>query len=148
MKKDIVYKIIIGILLTMNLLQLAGFLFKEKLSNPHKKFDEKAAQIMDLNKKQQKQFSDFAKKHKAQMDSLQKKQMQFVSKYFKQTNDSLLDLICVIEIEKIKATEQHFDDIKSILNKNQYPKFKQFKKDALKNILQKNTRKPPFPKLK
>lgn len=146
MKKETVYKITIGVLLALNLLQLIGFLFAPKpqrmrVQKGH--FENEAVQILNLNNEQQKKFINFAEGHRDKMKILYDQQTELASEYFHQPNDSLLDLITKIETEKISTTQQHFSDVKSILNQNQISDFEKFKKKALQSILKKNTDLPP-----
>lgn len=131
MKKETIYKIAIGILLAVNLLQLYKFLPPIKQDV----FRDKAIQMMNLNEKQKELFKNFAEEHRSKMDALYNKQTQLTSQYFDKPSDSLLHLIAKIETEKITVTEQHFSKIKSILKKEQIPQFEKFKKKALNLIL-------------
>lgn len=141
MKKDNVYKITIAILLVLNLLQLIGFLCAPKLpplQQGKANFEGKAEQMMDLSEEQKQEFATFVKEHKVKMQKLKKDQVKLAKDYFVQPSDSLLTLLARAESAKIEATEQHFEEVKSILNKEQFPMFKQFKKDALNLILTEN----------
>ena len=140
MKKEIFYKIIIGLLITLNLLQLSAFFFGPKPPHIQKvDFKEKASKEMNLNATQQEAFFEFVAKHKQKMKSIQERQVQMTHNYFRQPTDSILALIATIEIEKIKATDMHFLDIKSILNTDQKFQFKDFKKNAIEHILNRTT---------
>ncbi|MBT8244147.1 hypothetical protein [Winogradskyella sp.] len=145
MKKETFYKIIIGLLIVLNLFQLSAFFFGQK--PPHIKkidFKEKATNEMALNTKQQKVFFEFVLKHKQKMEILQEQQVQTIANYFRQPTDSLLTQISKIEVEKVKATEQHFLEVKSILSPKQHSKFEGFKKNAIEHILKKtNPQKKP-----
>jgi hypothetical protein len=148
MKKDTVYKLIIALLLALNLLQLATYLFAPQSQQPQKdKFQDVAIKILNLNEEQQQRFHHFAQEHGNKMMPLYKKQSLLTVQYFNQPSDSLLNLIAKLETKKIIATEQHFSEIKSILNQSQVANFEKFKKEALQNILEKNTSSsPPSPR--
>ena len=157
MKKENIYKICIIILFAMNLIQVGGFLItssrpprferrdgregrdgREEMqgSMPDKKgFLEEAARMLDLNNEQKIKFSDFARTHDMRIRTLQKEQRDLISNYFNQPSDSVLNLISNIETQKIEFTQRHINEVKSILNKDQYQNFKRFKKNALEIIL-------------
>lgn len=146
MKKETIYKIAIGILLALNVLQLLGFLFSPKPEPPQHSmgvFEDKAVKLMHLTQVQQQDFLKFIQEHKAKMRRLRNAHTELTSTYFTQPSDSLLKLITKVEREKIETTEQHFADIKSILHKEQIPSFEQFKAEVLQKILNQNTPEPP-----
>jgi len=155
MKKENIYKICIIILFAMNLIQMGGFLItssrpprfeergggiggKERMqgSMPDKKdFQKEAARMLNLNNEQQIKFSEFAMTHNIRIRALQKKQRELIGNYFNKPSDSVLDLISDIETQKIEFTQRHLNEVKSILNEDQYQNFKQFKRNALEIIL-------------
>ncbi|MBP1840650.1 hypothetical protein [Formosa algae] len=142
MKKDIVYKLIIGLLLGINLLQMGTFMFNPKPPQQDK-FQDLAIEILNLTAAQQQTFLDFAHEHRNKMVNLYKKESRLVTQYFETPSDTLLSTISKIEMEKIQATEQHFLDIKSMLDTNQVSEFARFKKEALNSILEKNSASGP-----
>lgn len=132
MKNNLYYKIAIIVLILLNLLQVgAKFLSHRPPQDPIKK----AVGHLKLNVTQEEQFKVLAEEHRNTMIDLQQKQDEIIESYFKQSSDSLLDMITVIERKKIQITDHHFNSIKSILNKSQYVDFEFFKKMSIKKIL-------------
>lgn len=137
MKKERFYKICIAVLLLLNLLQLAGFLFLPKPPKPKKgNFKQEAINILRLTPQQEQAFFKSAEKHHTAMTDLVKKQKELTAEYFKNPSELLLTEINQIETQKIKITETNFNEIEHFLQPNQKEKFKQFKEKALKIILQ------------
>lgn len=144
MEKEKLYKLIIGILLALNLLQLFGFLFAPQPQAPQEgHFENEAVKMLNLDAEQKEKFARFAEEHKEKMKNLYDEQTQLSSAYFNQTSDSLLNRIAQIETEKISATQQHFSDVKNLLNESQVANFEQFKKKALQSILKSHPAPPP-----
>lgn len=135
MIKENFYKISITILLVLNLLQLLGFLFAQKHQPEPINLKDRAAQILNLNKEQERQFLNLAEEHRDEIIKLHDKQAKLTSEYFTSLDSLLLQSISAIEVEKIKKTNKHFSNIQNILNRNQLPAFKQFKKEFLRHIL-------------
>lgn len=144
MKKNTLYIILIVVLLLLNVFQLSKFLFHPKPIKHHEaNFKDKAITLLELDKQQANTFFDFSKKHHKQINELQKKQKKLTSLYFEQASDSILDLITNLDKEKIIVTQNHFEEIKSILTPNQYANFEKFKQQAIHVIL--NNQKKPKP---
>jgi len=151
MKKEYIYKICIIILFAMNLIQIGGFLItssrpprfegregREGMHGPmtdKNEFQEEAAKMLKLNKEQQIKFSEYAKTHNMKIRILQQKQRNLIGNYFNQPSDSVLNIISNIEAQKIEFTQRHLNGVKSLLNKDQYRNFEQFKKKAVDIIL-------------
>ena len=66
---------------------------------------------------------------------LRDEQKQLVKNYFLKPTDSLLNRIKNIEAEKIKITEKHFENMRSVLKEDQLSYYKDFKHEILKSIL-------------
>jgi predicted negative regulator of RcsB-dependent stress response len=142
MRKETITKIIIGVLLTLNLLQLSSFLLTPK-QHPEN-FQDEAIQILNLNAEQQKSFHKFAKKHANKMKSFYDEEIRLATQYFNKPSDSLLNAMANIENAKVKATDNHFNAIKNILQTSQLKYFTAFKKEALQHIFgQENSNIPP-----
>lgn len=136
MKKEKIYKIGVVILLILNLLQLAGFLFAPKPPKPKQvQFEQEAVEILHLNDQQKQEFYASAKKHHQAMKSLIEKQKELTASYFEQPKEIFLNEIKKIEAQKIKVTETNFNEIEQLLHPNQKSYFKKFKNRALKIIL-------------
>lgn len=132
MKKETLYKIIIVILILLNVLQITRHFFRSEPQNAPIK---RAIELLNLNDQQARKFKLLANYHRFMMKSLQKKQELQTEKYFKHPNPELLRQIMYIEEIKLNKAVKHFDNIKGLLNKNQYKDFEIFKKMAVKRIL-------------
>ncbi|WP_025741781.1 hypothetical protein [Aquimarina pacifica] len=136
MKKELLYKIAITILLVLNIIQIGNTPLTKKppqKHNPHHKPN--AIEILHLDQKQDQEFKEIGRKHGEVMSLLRNEQKQYVQNYFLTPSDSLLDHIKEIEAKKIKITEEHFEAMKSILNNEQKPHYKNFKEKAIDYIL-------------
>ncbi len=139
MKKETIYKWIIGILLVINGIQLAGFLFAPKPPGPpmHEggDFRDRAIKTLNLDSEQKELFFKSAEKHRTTIDSLNKKQKEIIVSQFNNPSETKLTTIKEIESQKIKATHTNFNEIKKILKPEQMPNFEEFKKQALQVII-------------
>lgn len=145
MKKTQIYIIIIVLLSVLNFVQLAGR-FSEHQPKGKAFFDQMAAKQMNLNEEQKVKFAKLTEKHKTEIDALQTQQKQLIGDYFSEPNDSLMLKISALEQAKIKSTNTHFSDVKSILKPNQYSGFESFKSNAVNHILGKSLAKKPSEK--
>ena len=133
MKKETVYKIVIGLLILLNLLQVGGRFLQNR---PPEDIQRKVVDQLQLDASQEKQFFALAQNHRKSMMTFNKGQHQLTQAYFAEPSEALLRQIMVLEKEKIQITEKHFTDIKAILKPDQYADFENFKKKALARILQ------------
>lgn len=140
MKKESLYLSIIVLLILVNALQLSSFFFH---SNPPRlpehnhsqEFRERAVEILNLTKVQKEQFFILAEKHNAQMQKLIENENELTIAYFNKPTEKGLDALLSIQSKKIKLTDNHFADIKSILSKKQLSNYEKFKKEAIKTII-------------
>lgn len=140
MKKETIYKIVIAVLIVLNLLQVVGrYLAHRPTGEPIKM----AAQRLGLDKKQEVKFRELANAHRNTMIDLQKKQEGLTETYFNKPSDFILNEVTLVEKKKIQATEEHFSDIKTLLNKDQHDEFLKFKKNALNKIMHVRSRNKP-----
>jgi|GEM_PF-2117337 len=137
MNKETLYKWIIGVLITVNCIQLVGFLFTPKPTHHPRKghFRERAVEILNLNEIQREKFFKSAEKHRKTIDKLNNEQAEIILLQFDNPTKNNLNLIKEIEVEKIEATELNFKEIEEMLNPEQKSNFIKFKKQALKIIL-------------
>lgn len=136
MKRETLYKIVVLVLLTINIVQVSFFLLTKKPKNNSKNNNKPSArEMLYLEDSQQIQFKKFSEIHHEAMVLLQEEQKKVVKNYFMQPTDSLLNRITVIEAEKIKVTETHFENMRSVLKDDQLLYYEQFKDKALKFIL-------------
>lgn len=142
MKKSHLYITIIVLLSVLNIFQLI-WRFSEPKPKGNTFFDQLAAKEMNLNAEQKVEFANLTKKHKTEIDALQNQQKKLIGAYFNEPNDSLMLKISKLEQAKIKSTNTHFSDIKSILKPNQYSNFEEFKSNAVNHILRKSDKKKP-----
>lgn len=137
MKRDTFYKVIIIVLLMINLVQISYLFLNKKPKNNSEKYRKpNAREILHLDPNQDIQFKEFSKIHHNVMAQLRESQKQNVRNYFLHPTDSLLNRIAAIETQKIKVTQKHFENMKSVLKEHQLPNYKKFKDEALKYILQ------------
>jgi len=137
MRKETFYIIVIALLIALNLLQLGNHFFDNRPpeDKPPIHLRQRVVNQLNLNKEQEQQFFDLVKNHITEMRSLLKNQHKLSKAYFQQPTDTLLQRLSRFESKKIQITEQHFSDIKSILNEEQYADFEKFKTKALNNLL-------------
>lgn len=136
MKRDTLYKIIIGVLLSINVVQVSYLIFTKRPprhATEHRKPN--AKEMLGLDDEQNIQFKEFGQEHHIAMVLLQKEQKKCVRYYFLQPSDSLLNRIKEIEERKIRTTAKHFEDLKSVLNEEQMPSYEDFRERALRYIL-------------
>jgi len=132
----------IGLLL-LNLGLLSFFFFtKPRPTHSNENPRERAVKVMQLNQEQEQQFLDFAKNHMEEMKAFDQDQKPLLRSYFNSLIDSSLDKdpeiiskVQQIEFNKINATYQHFEDVKSILEDQQINGFNKFMHIALEDIL-------------
>lgn len=149
MQSNQFYKIAAGILLLLNLAMIS-FFFLTKPPHPHgvnnRSFVRPADEIMQLDKDQNSQFLELASKHTKQIKTLEAEQRELLKPYFLSTidspnqsvSDSLVNEILRIEKQKIEKTQDHFQEVKSILKPEQKDKFKTFLEESLNFILSDN----------
>ena len=148
------YKIAASVLFILNIGVLAFFLsHRSHGPHPHRKavnqqFQNSTFKLLDLNEEQQVLFLKYAKKHHQEMQVLQQEQRTLMPTCFnslidttkvEQAKNSILELQR-IEGEKIQTTYKHFQDIQSILTKEQLPRFGEFVKKATGVLLIKNNK--------
>ncbi len=149
MKKSQFYKYSAIGLLVLNLAMIAFFLLGRPPGPPpphqnnNKGFIQKAIQILDLDEQQSSAFFEFTKKHKNQMETIHLKQRELLKPYFSslidttkdKNSESILKEVQQLERSKIEKTYQHFEEVKSILRKEQKPYFEDFVNQAVRIIL-------------
>ncbi|MFC6268122.1 hypothetical protein [Frigoriflavimonas asaccharolytica] len=134
MKKTRLYLIAIVALLILNLVQLAiPFFLHGPPRGEGAKFN--ATEILHLNKDQEGNFDNIAKAHQHKMVEIQNHQKKLTEEYFATSNKKFLNEICALEVEKIKFTNTHFEEVKSILNKDQIQYYQDFKNKAVNIII-------------
>ncbi len=140
MKKETLYVWIIAFLVLVNAVQLGAILLKPKptappMHPPYADFKEKAIETLHLDEEQAKLFAKSAAKHRDEINKLNRKEKRMVAHYFQEPSSSGLEAIEAIQSEKIKVTQNHFEEIESMLNEQQLPDFETFKNEAIKRIL-------------
>lgn len=140
MKKDTLYIWVIVLLVLVNALQIGAFVFMPKASKaPHHRppsnFERKGVEMLGLDSEQAEQFSELAHKHGAIIDSLNEQEKLLTVRYFNAPEEVDLAEIEGILSEKIKVTNDHFNDVRSILRPEQLDRFETFKKEAINRII-------------
>ena len=152
MKQVQFYKYATWGLLGLNL-SLIAFFFLTAPPHHGKKFGKlRANDILKMDEQQNESFLEFAQLHMNQMDELNIHQQNLLKPYFNRLidtdkmigPDSILNQVQLLERRKIESTYQHFQDVKAILNPEQYVNFEKFIDHALERILLKQ-KKPPLP---
>lgn len=140
MKKETLYIWIIAVLFLVNAAQLGVFLIKPKPPMPprneqHQGFRERAVELLNLSEIQREQFYKLSEKHAAEIEALNKKEKTLTTEYFDNPTELGLQAILKIQSQKIKVTQEHFNEIKSIITKSQKSDFEKFKKEAIQHII-------------
>ena len=155
MKEQNLYKLIISILVLLNVGVVAFFLMN-KPPHPPKRGDQdfkhKVEKLLQLSEKQAQDFHELAMNHHHTMGKLSEKQQEILIPYFESIIDTnnlnneedILEEVQSIERKKIKTTQQHLLEVKSLLLPDQLPLFETFVKEFSKNVV-KNQKKSPRP---
>lgn len=96
-----------------------------------------AKERLNLDESQHEQFLKIVEIHHERIDSIKNAQSELLERHFdKASNQSQSDLeqLTQLEILKLKEVEQHFEDIKGILNPKQLTDFQSFKEFVIKSI--------------
>lgn len=155
MKQLQFYKYAATGLLFLNIAMLAFFFLTKPPNHPRgKRFKGGAIEILNLDKTQDKVFFELVKNHKQKMKVFNQKQKELLKPYFDSLIDStgqpqnVIEKVEQLERQKIESIYQHFQDIKSILKKEQLSGFEEFMDVTIKRILPdaKENPHPPKPK--
>lgn len=146
------YKYATWALLLLNMGLLVFFLLT-KPRPPHPppphQFQAEVIELLELNEQQISTFKKLAEEHGQKLTSINEQQQKRLPSYFNSlitssnpiNNDSILVELQRLEREKIEVTYQHFQDIKSMLNKNQLPHFENLMERFIDRLLLKKS--PP-----
>ena len=157
MKQTTFYKYAIWGLVLLNMLVLAFFVFT-KPKPPHSahshNFQSEVIHLLKLDPEQQAAFRKLAESHNQNIKLLSSQQEKLLLPYFESLTDSTqyvdkvknLNQFQLLERQKIETTYQHFEEIKNILHQEQLPRFEEFMKIIIDNLLLKNKKNPPPPK--
>ncbi len=160
MNKLSFYRTAAIVLLIINLSVIGFFIFtKGGDGHPHNRkaeFKHQVVKILELDKEQEKLFSESAEKHNEMMMNLNKKQSHILQEYFKGLNDGIneaekADFISEyneLETKKITGTYAHFEEVKNSLKPEQMRAYKGFVEKAVSRLLSKNSEMPPPPRRK
>lgn len=135
MKKETFYRILIGILLVLNLLQIGFFLFAKPPHPPKHKFRGRAPEILHLSEEQKFQFHNIARAHHKNMELFNGEEKKLIELYFEEESEEHLHQIQYIQQQKLEFTKAHFEDIRAMLEENQLSYFNEFKQEALQRIM-------------
>lgn len=135
MKKETFYRILIGILLVLNLMQIGFFLFTKPPHPPKHRFKGHAHEILHLTEDQSYQFRNIADAHHKNMKFFDNEERKWLTIYFKEGSEESLNELERIHQQKIEFTKAHFEDVKAMLNEDQLPYFEPFKEEVLKKIM-------------
>lgn len=127
MKKLTIFQILTVCLLGLNL-ALLGFIFINRPGGdmPPKR-GEMAKKELHLTKTQSQEFKKIAKEHHEMMMKIDEAQAAYLIQYFNQLENGrnteselLLNQYSEIEKKRLDLTLDHFEELKSILDENQY----------------------------
>jgi len=143
----------IGLLL-LNVALLTFFFLRKPNHPPRADLKRGAIDILKLDDGQGETFFNLAKEHQQKMKVFNQSQKELLKPYFNSLVDStgrnknVLDKVEQLERQKIESIYRHFQDIKSILKKEQLSVFEEFMDDAIKRILPESKGKSPRKKRK
>lgn len=148
------YKYAIWSLVGLNIAVLVFFVMlrpQPRHHNPHGNFRSEVIEMLHLNTKQTSQLHNAAEKHTQKMKEINDRQFRLLSPYFaslitsSENNDkeSLFSEYQQLEIEKIEATYQHFQEVKDFLDDYQMPYFEEFMRKTTDRILLGKKNNPP-----
>ena len=144
MNKLSFYKYAAGFLLVLNILVASFFLMKGKPH--HNNGGGKMTPIhesMNFSEGQLTEFLALVDEHKGIMKTYNQEQIQTLEPYFTHLyeasssvkEDSIMTEVLALERKKIESVANHFEDVKAILNEEQYPGFEIFVHGAVERIL-------------
>ena len=142
MKDDTkLYKYIIVGLVCLNLLILTFFILNRP-KGPHLENDKSRGaphHVLDLNSDQEKLLQDLINKHKSKSKALNQTQRALIKKSLLEgmepsENKKIESKIQELELQKLSALSSHFDEVKSILSKEQELHFDSFKREVVNNV--------------
>lgn len=149
------YKYAIAGLILLNIAMIVFFIFTKPKHEPRppresNDFQAEIERILDLSSQQRSEFKGLADDHNLKIKSINEQQQKLLPSYFEtltrpsdQTNkDSILSRYQQLERQKLEVTYQHFQDIKSMLNDEQIPQFKEFMKILIDRITGSGNSKP------
>lgn len=154
MNKAQLYKWTTVFLLIFNLGMLTFFL-ATKPSHPNEdRFRKTVKEKLNLNSSQEKLFLKSAEKHTERITALNNQQKELWIAYFNTLKtpapsakkDSISMDLQRIELQKIKVTYQHFEEVKSFLKPSQMDGFEIFLDRLLERITKKDKNIPRPPK--
>ncbi len=135
MKKETFYRVLIGLLLVLNLLQIGFFLLTKPPHPPKHKFKGHAPEILHLTEEQGYQFHNITRAHHKNMRFFDKEEKKWIALYFENESEDNLKEIQRIHKQKIEFTKAHFEDIKAMLHENQLQYFELFRTEVLHRIM-------------
>lgn len=149
-------KYIIGGLVGLNIAVLAFFLLAKPPRRPQPTFKNNRSEVIEmlhLNNQQAIQLNKLADVHKQKMQEISEHQAKLLLPYFESLvsasqvieKDSLFKEYQQSEREKIELTYQHLQEIKSLLEEDQLPDFKEFMTKTTNRLLLGNKKNPPPP---
>ena len=135
MKKETFYRILIGVLLVLNLLQIGFFLFVKPPHPPKHQFKGRAPEILHLTEEQGYQFHNIIRAHHQNMQLFNGEEKKLIELYFDEGSEEHLHQIQYLKQQKLEFTKAHFEDIRAMLEEDQLQYFKAFKQEALQRIM-------------
>lgn len=159
MKQLNFYKYTTLALILLNLSIIAFFVFTKphppnmppKMEHGGHEFKNHIVDVLHLDEVQFEKFEQSAKKHSEIMDVINQQEHKLVKEYFQKLgssnqdlpNDSILIKLEIIDKKKLVSTYKHFEEVKSILNKDQEKYFEKFLNEAMILLIPDNKKQPP-----
>ena len=137
MKKERFFIVLIVLLTVLNIAQIGAHFFRPMEGRGHgpKSFKDQALKTLSLDKNQKEQFLSFGHEHRIAIDELNHNQRRLLGQYFEAPKEEVLKQILDIETQKIKVTQNNFEQVKGLLNSEQLKHYDTFQKQALNVIL-------------
>ena len=154
MNKSQLYKWSTIFLLLINLGMLTFFFATKPAHRTEGRFRKNVKEELHLKSSQENLFLKSAEKHEESISALNNQQKELWIAYFNTlkttTNstekDSILSELQQIELQKLKVTYQHFEEVKLFLNQSQMDGFEIFLDRILERITKKEKNIPRPPK--
>lgn len=115
----------------------------------------KISNKLNLDKEQETTFFKLAKKHRREMEKIEKEQKQLIKNYFNFLHTSEVNLneksriteeLKSLEAQKLEVTFQHFEELKSLCDDTQKAQFKTIINEIINVLTDEGKKFPPPPR--
>ena len=154
MNQNKMYKYATWALLFLNIAVLAFFILTKPRPPHHppaKEFKAEVVKILDLDEQQAVSFKTMANDHHQKLSSINEQQQKLLKPYFEDIanatshieEEQTLVQFQKLEREKMEVTRRHLEEVKSLLNEEQLPRFKEFVRKFSDRVLMTGNNNPP-----